>query len=240
MEETPGLRAVVVASTYLTIFPTTLILAPKNAIATRLGATLALGCLQYLFHHLIVEMLPFPSQHSNATTLSWIAFASGAEAILVSRIDANDLSDGKDPPRVLLWRALCIFFNWRRVGTKWEVSNLRRRRPQTRTRFLSTMLGQMTVCYLIVDAMMAAPPPDKQLVTRQKQTMLHLGNLSAEDVFFRLVACTSYWVISSSVNRINVNLAAFLSVLMGVSTPESVPYFLGPISAMYTIRGFWG
>ncbi len=240
------LSVVAIVSAYFIVFTTTLVFVPKNATALRLVGVIAMFALQYIFFELVQQVLPYPSQHANVGMLSWTGFISSTEAVFVSRIDINDLSRRKgklSQPSIgeLLWRALCIYFNLRRVGTRWEIPRLRwPRQHMSRWSFLLLKLGQLVLCYVILDAVFLAPHPEMHLIAREKETLFGLGKLSAEDLIFRVVSTISFWITTLIALKFNVIVACFLSVSLGLSTPESWPYTNGPFSSLYTIRGFWG
>ena len=241
------LQGLGLAALYLGLFATTLVFVPKNAVLLRVAATAALVCLTYGSYRQIFQIFPYPVQHSNFACFSLIGMASAAEMILVSRVDAEQLSGatGEQHERQvgnldLLWRAVCIFFNLRRVGTRWEVIRLRHRKPQGRIRFLSQKLFELAVLYLLVDAITVAPRPDLSLVAREKQTLWQFSALTSEDVAFRFTFTLGYHLMAFISGRFNVTVSTFFTVLFGLSKPEAWPHFNGSLSSCFTVRGFWG
>lgn len=248
LDETTALTTAAVLGAFFTVFTTTLVLVPKNATALRLAATVAMAFLGRLFGNLLWQIFSRRGYRSNFVMLTCVGLISASEAVLVSRVDAAELSrtrSHKGHPQpgtaTLLWRALCLFFNVRRVGTMWEIPYVRRRLPpQSRTRFLATTLARVVVVYLLVDLLDCAPPPDPRLFAEEKQTLFHLGRLSAEDVVTRLLVSAGYWVASFLAIYLNMSVAALVTVLTGLSRPEAWPRLNGPLSSIYTVRGFWG
>ncbi|EMT74105.1 hypothetical protein FOC4_g10002580 [Fusarium odoratissimum] len=91
-----------------------------------------------------------------------------------------------------------------------------------------------------MDAAMSGPPPKNHLITREKQTRLRLSNLSLGDVLFRFFSTLGYWFITFICNRLNHACAAVTALLIGLSHSEDWSHLNGPISACYTVLGFWG
>lgn len=219
---------------------------PKDGTLLRVGATIALACLQCAFYSAVVDTSITPAQKSNICLLSWGFFLNSAEQILISQIHNADLltkreKDGHDyvGTPTLLFRSACMCFNLRRVGVRGEIS-MKSRKTTTRARLLCAKVAEVLVMYLIMDAAMSAPPPENRLITREKQTLFKLSNLSLEDLAFRLFGTLGYWLVTYVCNRLNHACAAVVSLSIGVSQPEDWPHLNGPISACYTVRGFWG
>lgn len=244
LNETTALAGVATAGALLTIHATTLVFVPKSAMQVRLGAAAAIAGLTRLLCSLLFEVTTRPSLRSAFGTLTILTGINAAEELLISRIDAGDLSDGKGHPQTgtgtLLWRALCMAFSARRVGTRWEIPNLRRRAPQGRARFLLSRLAKLGAAYLILDLSGSAPPPEMRLLAGGKDTLFHPGQLTSEDVVFRLGASFGFWLSSFLVNIVVWESGAFATVLLGLCRPEDWPRLNGPLSTIYTVRGFWG
>ncbi|KAF4435899.1 hypothetical protein F53441_13407 [Fusarium austroafricanum] len=230
----------------LLTFAATLVFVPKHATLLRVGATLGVACFQYAFYMAIVDTSITPAQKSNICLLSWGFFMSSMEQILISQINTADLltkaeKDGDNDvgAATLLFRAAGMYFNLRRVGVRGEIS-VKYRRTITRARFLYAKVAEVLVWYLIMDAAMSAPRPENRLVTRDKQTLFRLSNLSLEDLAFRLFSTLGIWLVTFVCNRLNHACAAVVSLMLGLSQPEDWPHLNGSISACYTVRGFWG
>lgn len=244
LNETTALAGLATAGALFTVHATTLVFVPKSAMAVRLGAAAAIAALARLLCNLLFEVTTRPASRSAFGTLIILASVSSAEELLISRIDAGDLSDGKGHPQTgtgtLLWRALCMAFSVRRVGTRWEIPYVKRHAPQSRGRFLLSRLAKWGIAYLILDLGGNAPPPEMRLVAREKGTLLHLGQLTFEDVAFRLGASFGFWLSSFLVNILLWEGGAFVTVLSGFCKPEDWAQLNGPLSTTYTVRGFWG
>lgn len=247
MDMSANLHGVALVGAYLGIFAATVVYVPKHAILLRTAATAALVSLTYRFYQQIFLILPHPAQCSNIACFTLICMASSGEIILISRADANDLSvpvgkhkDTRQGKLALLWPAVCLPFNLRRVGTPWQIERLWLRSSQSRSRFLAQKFAELVILYLLVDAITVAPRPDRHLVASEKQTLWRFSDLTADDISFRLIFTLGYHLMSFISGRFNVTCAAFLTVLLGISEPEAWPHFNGPFSACSTMRGFWG
>jgi hypothetical protein len=227
-------------------YATTIVFIPKSATLVRVGSTVALGCMQYTFYTAMLGTSLTRAQISNVCLISWGFFFNGAEQILLSRYNVDDLrgkpeknGGGHVSTTTLLFRAAGMYFNLRRVGLRGEIA-LRRRDAPRRGQLLSAKIMELIVVYLIMDAAMSAPLPEQHLVTREKQTLFRFSNLSSEDLAFRFFGTVGYWFITYVCNRLNHGCAAVLSLSLGLSQPEDWPHLNGPISACCTVRGFWG
>lgn len=229
----------------LIVFTTTLVLVPRSSGAARLGAVLAMAGLTYLFCDALRLVVPWRTVQVDVVMLSWVALLSGAEEVLVSRVDAIQLSHGgrKMPGEgQLAYRALCLFFNLRRIGTRWEIQGVRRGpgRERGRWRFVLAMMARCVVAYLVADAMQLMPLPEQRLVAVAKQTPWRLWELTGEDAVFRLGSTVGLWVVTALFQTFNISVAGFVTVLLGLSKPEGWPPLFGPLRSMSSIRGFWG
>ncbi|XWX00120.1 hypothetical protein V2A60_008137 [Cordyceps javanica] len=154
-----------------------------------------------------------------------------------------------------IWQALSLSCNARRLGTEWEVKNVYRRRglpgsqqqagggsssSSSRMRFLAHVVPRIALCWLVVDALMQAPPPEPHLVAAAKQTPWRLWTLTGEDLGFRAAATVLFWLTAYCVVYILIHVGAVASVALGLSTPAFWPHLFGPLSELCTIRGFWG
>ncbi|KAF5026804.1 hypothetical protein F66182_1088 [Fusarium sp. NRRL 66182] len=235
-----------IGCTILLTFAATLVFVPKNAILTRVGVTVALSCIQYTFYTSVLQTSWTAAQISDICLLSWGFYVNGTEQILLSRYDIDDVRTRAEReaghrlgPVTLLSRAAGMYFNLRRVGLRGEVPVKHRNSPQ-RGQLLLAKTVETIALYLIMDAAMSAPLPEGHLITRDKQTLIRLSNLSWQDAAFRVVSTIGYWFISYVCNRLNHACAAVLTLSLGLSKPEDWPHLNGPLSACYTVRSFWG
>lgn len=239
----PGLRIWGMICIHLSIFSSTVVFTRQNAILLRLNTIASLCYLNYVFHHAILDTSMTTTQKCAVCNMSWGFWVSGAEQLLLSRFDADDLIDKSEGRRVsrltLLWRGVKLYFNLRRVGVRGEIS-MRRRQTSSRAQLLGSKAVELLFLYLILDIAMSAPLPEDHLVSREKETLFNLSNLSSEDLGFRFVGTLGYWLLSFVCNRFNNACAALLSLALGLSQPDEWPSLNGTIGACYTIRGFWG
>lgn len=255
---TDVIAAVLSFAVYEAIFVAIVIGTPKDALLSRTaGFALLTAAAAAVMRNGVLITGP-PQRHAPLTGLLALHFLSLAEYIFLSRVDAATLSQlilksrpsaspsaDKRPVTTgeKTWKALALSFNARRLGTQWEAKNVHRRTPElTRGQFLLRTVPRVALCYLLVDGMMLAPPPEAHLVAPDKQSPWPwaLGRLSGEDIGFRLAATVSFWTISYLIIYMLINSAACVSVAVGLSTPAFWPHIFGPMSALYTIRGFWG
>jgi len=113
-----------------------------------------------------------------------------------------------------------MYFNLRRVGVRGEISKMRRR-ATTRARLVNAKVVEIIILYLIMDAAMSGPPPQNHLITREKQTLLRLSNLSLGDMLFRFFSTHGYWFITFICNRLNHACAAVTSLFIGLSIQKT-------------------
>ena len=245
MESLPatlGLRIWGVICIHLFIFSSAVVFTRQNAIVLRLGTIAILCYLNYVFHLAVLETSMTTTQKCAVCNMSWGFWVSGAEQLLLSRFDVEDLTKKSEGPvsrPTLLWRGVELYFNLRRVGVRGEIS-MRRRHSQTRAQLLRSKTIELLCLYLILDIALNAPLPEGHLITKDKETLFNLSNLSAEDLSFRFAGSLGYWVLSFVCNRFNNACAAIASLALGLSQPDEWPPLNGPIRACYTIRGFWG
>jgi len=182
----------------------------------------------------------------------WASYLSAAEFLLLSRVDAVDLSDlsskesrkgsSRQGPGTasLAWNALCLYFNLRRSGTRWAIRNIPRRKPQSTMRFIATTVPLWIAGYLVMNLIDLGPLPELHLVAEEKQTLLRVWELSAEDAIFRLVSCVMFWAATLFLIWLSYYAGAVVTVLLGLSTPADWPPLFGPLESTSTLGGFWG
>ncbi|KAH7259548.1 uncharacterized protein BKA55DRAFT_610726 [Fusarium redolens] len=239
-------QIVILACSILVIFASTLFLIPKSAILSRIGAALALSCLQYSFYTSLLESSLPQAQITGISLFSWGLYANGAEQVLLSRYDADDVpmakerhSDRRLSTVTRLLRAMGMYFSLRRVGLRGEIS-MKKRVPSNSILFVTTKIVECVGCYLILDAILLAPRPEGHLITREKQSLFNLSSLTCEDLIFRISSSLGNWVIGYVSVRLAHGFVAAVSVLLGLCKPEDWPHLNGPISSWSTIRTFWG
>ncbi|KAF4454892.1 hypothetical protein F53441_2685 [Fusarium austroafricanum] len=242
----PISQILILACTILVIFASTLILIPKSAVLSRIGLAVALSCLQYSFYTSLLESSLSQVQITGISLFSWGLYTNGAEQILLSRYDADDVLTAKEKhsgrclgPVTLLLRAMGMYFSLRRVGLRGEIP-MEQRVSSNSLRFVITKSIECVVSYLILDAVLLAPHPEGHLITREKQALFKLFTLTWEDVIFRISSSIGNWVIAYFSVRLGHGSIAVGSVLLGLSKPEDWPHLNGPISSWSTVRTFWG
>ncbi|KAF4339467.1 TRI7-trichothecene biosynthesis [Fusarium beomiforme] len=236
----------ILACGILFIFAATLAFIQKNAILSRIGAAVALSCLQYTFYTFLLQSSLPQSQITGMSLYSWGLYANSAEQILLSRYDADDLlttkekQSGRRPsPPTLLRRAVGIYFSLRRVGLRGEIP-MKKPVSTSSLRFVTTKSIEFVGCYLILDAILLAPRPEGHLITREKQSLFKLSSLNREDVTFRISSSFGNWVIGYVSVQLAIAFISAVSVLLGLCKPEDWPHLFGPVSACSTVRGLWG
>ncbi|KAI3577864.1 hypothetical protein IWW34DRAFT_806452 [Fusarium oxysporum f. sp. albedinis] len=228
------------------IFASIIVFIPKSGVLSRIGAAVALSCLQYsLYTSLLESSLP-QAQITGISLFSWGLYANGTEQVLLSRYDADDILTveerrlGRRLSTVTrLLRAVGIYFSLRRVGLRGEIS-MKKRVSSNSILFVITKIIECVGCYLILDAILLAPRPEGHLITREKQSLFNLSSLAREDVIFRISSSLGNWVIGYISVRLAHGFVAAVSVLLGLCKPEDWPHLNGPISSWSTVRTFWG
>lgn len=241
LREDYGSLLAAVAS-FFAIFSGTIVFTPKDAFLARLSAVVSLFAINYPIYLLLLDLLPTATMQASYLTLLWCACVSAGELILISRASREDLTDKDEnvDTITLLYRSSCLYFNMRRVGTKWKIKDLGYNRLESRVSFLAYKFCTISLGLLVIDGMTLAPPPDPHLVTKDKQTLWDFGKLSSEDVIFRSVAVTLFWVSAFTCNYVVLSIPAFASVALGLSEPKAWPrVHNGPFSSLTSIRGFW-
>lgn len=230
------------AAAFLTVFSGTIVFTPKDAFLTRLSAVVALFAINWAVYLSMSVLLPTTAMVGALTTVLWCACLSAGEVIFISRAAPEDLTKGNKKVGTirLLYRAVCLYFNFRRAGTKWEIRDLSYNCPRSRAGFLAYKLCCMAIAFLVIDVTASAPPPESHMVTTDKQTMWNFGVLNSEDVVFRLLATTMMWVTGYAYKYLINTSGAAISVGLGLSKPEAWPrLFNAPFSSLTSVRGFW-
>ncbi|KAF5671134.1 acetyltransferase [Fusarium denticulatum] len=95
-EQTSTSQIVVLFCSILVCFASTIFFLPGNAVLSRLGAAVALSCLQHSFYtSLLTSSLPI-AQIAGVSLFSWGLYANATEQILLSRYDAEDVLTVKE------------------------------------------------------------------------------------------------------------------------------------------------
>lgn len=223
---------------FIAVYTFGILTTSAQATVIRAVILVILGICTYWTESMIVPLcLGYGRPHWAAAVASllWVQYLSASEIFLVSRVDAAKLpKSGSAIPVVgLLW-------NMRRVGTRWQIKNLPSTTSQSRTGFVLKRLAVTLVAYLLVDAVVSAPPPSAALVTPDKATLFCLSKLDVDDIIFRSSMTVGYWLTTGVLNLFMTNVGAISSVLLGLSEPADCPPLYGSFSEAYTVRRFWG
>ncbi|KAI1390764.1 membrane bound O-acyl transferase family-domain-containing protein [Hypoxylon trugodes] len=139
--------------------------------------------------------------------------------------------------------AIMLLANFRRIGTKWQVKNI----PSwpsgapSRREFLRQKLTSIVAIYIILDVLSSGPPPDANVVgIRNQVLLLRIPELTSDELIFRVIAVTVYWINTYLFNLFMIEVASFVSVLTGITTPDQCRPLYGPIKEAWSIRQFWG
>ncbi|KAH8123941.1 hypothetical protein ACSS6W_010509 [Trichoderma asperelloides] len=229
------------------IFEVTLFCLPPHSLY-RAAAIALLAAVTYSFQLSLLEHFPNRAFISLALGATWTTFLNAFEILIVSNVGPQDpglqLANPEKPIYQAL-RAATLPFNWRRIGTKWQIKVPASTEDGSilgRVRFLFRRLGVLIACYLVIDLCAAGPPPDPNMITREKQTISYLlvgTGATSEDIGFRVIS-TIVFLINAAFGVIGVyNLLAIVAVLCG-DQPHSWPHiWQGWPSQAYSVRRFW-
>jgi hypothetical protein len=227
-------------------FTVTLINAPPQS-GLRFAAVVLLGALTYSFDTSFIEYCPNRAVQAMVLGASGTSFLSAFELLLVSKVDIRDRSPGRSRYNFVTQalHAAVLPFNWRRIGTKWQIDTPPFSGDGSvpgRARFLLRELLIFCTCYLFLDLSTSGPPPDPSLFTKEKESILYLmsGKAVTEDVIFRIVS-TIMFLASAAVGVIAAyELLAIVAVTLGDQPSNWPPVWYGWPSQAYSVRQFWG
>ncbi|RFU79343.1 cytochrome p450 monooxygenase [Trichoderma arundinaceum] len=230
------------------IFEASLFCLPPHSLH-RAAAIALLAAVTYSFQLSLLEYFPNRAFLSITLGATWTTFLNAFEILIVSNVGPQDpglqlANPGK--PICQAFRAATLPFNWRRIGTKWQIkvpASTKDGSIPGRVRFLFRRLSLLTACYLFMDLSTAGPPPDPNMITREKQTISYLlagTGATSEDVGFRVITTVIY-LISAALGVIGLyNLLAVVAVLCGDQPQSWPPIWQGWPSQAYSVRRFWG
>lgn len=214
----------------------------------RVAAIALLAAVTYSFQLSLLEHFPNRAFLSLALGATWTTFLNAFEILIVSNVDARDhglQGDNPGGPICQAFRAATLPFNWRRIGTKWQIkvpASTEDGSLSGRARFLFERFGLLTASYLVIDLCAAAPPPDPNMITREKQTMSYLlasTGATSEDVGFRVMSTIAF-LLNAALGVIGVyNLVAIVAVLCGDQPQSWPPIWQGWPNQAYSVRRFW-
>lgn len=232
----------------VTIFEASLFWLPPQPLY-RAAAIALLAAVTYSFQLSLLEHVSNRALVSLSLGATWTTFLNAFEILIVSNVSPQDPSlqlDGPRKPIHQAFRAATLPFNWRRIGTKWQIkvpASTEDGSISGRARFLLKRLAVFIACYLVIDLCAAGPPPDANMITREKQSISYLlaGNeVTSEDVGFRAIT-TIVFLINAALGVVGVyNLLAIVAVLSGDQPQSWPPIWQGWPSQAYSVRRFWG
>ncbi|KAL7783265.1 hypothetical protein V8C37DRAFT_397334 [Trichoderma ceciliae] len=229
------------------IFEASLFCLPPHSLY-RAAAIALLGAVTYSLQLSLLEYFPNRAFISLALGATWTTFLNAFEILIVSNVGPQDpglqlANPGK--PICQAFRAATLPFNWRRIGTKWQIkvpASTEDSSMPGRVRFLSRRLGVLIVCYLVIDLCTTGPLPDPNMITREKQTISYLlagTGATSEDVSFRVIS-TIVFLINAALGVIIVHsLLAIVAVLCGDQPQSWPPIWQDRPSQAYSVRRFW-
>ena len=232
----------VVSTGCVALTASALVFCPKNALGLRMVLVAALATLTRYLVRTLLERVDNTAWSSIFSGCIGFEILSAIEMILIARVDAHDLSAGDRHVGIfgLLSRAVALTVNPRRVGTQWQIKDVPTVVPQSRARFIISGLFWITLAYMTIEMSENQPPPEPHLIAPEKESLTGLGNLTVEDIVFRVVITFIHWAAGAICIYSMARAVAVLSVSTGLSEPESWPPIYGPFSTLTTVRGFWG
>ncbi|CAH0042819.1 unnamed protein product [Clonostachys rhizophaga] len=227
---------------HASIFAGVVVYTPRKASLLRLAAALPLAVLTRCIY-LSGARFFTSTQLRVLGPLIWNHYLSLVDLMLITRVDAAELARlaRHRGPAQPLWEALRLFFNLRRINTKWEVRGVSRpSKPQGRVQFVAWAALKTLLTSTAIDAILRLPPkPEPHLMAPGKETLYAFWNLSAEDAIVRLSVVLLFAVVASLSATCMYYLAATIMVATGMSEPDSWPPIFGPIASAHTVRGLW-
>ncbi|PNP46121.1 hypothetical protein TGAMA5MH_02156 [Trichoderma gamsii] len=230
------------------LFEVSLFYLPPHSLY-RAAAIALLAAVTYSFQLSLLEYFPNRAFISLALGATWTTFLNAFEILLVSNVGPQDSGlhlGGPGTPIRQAFRAATLPFNWRRIGTRWQIKVPASTEDDSisgRVRFLFKRLGVFIACYLFIDLCSAGPPPDSSMITREKQTISYLlagTGATSEDIGFRVIT-TIVFLINAALGVIGVyNLFAIAAVLCGDQPQSWPPIWQGWPNQAYSVRRFWG
>ena len=113
----------------------------------------------------------------------------------------------------------------------------------TRSNFLLKKAVILAACYFAIDILAQGDQPDKNPIlygVNRVYFFRRLDDVTMEEFITRTITSVFYWVGSYLVVQGYYTGLAWLSVASGFDRPELWRPNFGPLSQVYTVRGFWG
>jgi hypothetical protein len=185
-----------------------------------------------------------------AASILWAYLLSAAELLLLSEVDLKHAPNPKGnalSSENIKW-AFFLSWNFRRIGTKWEVRNVPSfgstfdSKPPSRWEFLRKRLLIVVIASLFLDGMTAGPPPDMEMFSEQKQYLNfpRLGQLDSEEAITRVILTMTIALNAALPILITYYATSVVLVVTGLSMPVNLPPLYGAILECYSVRRFWG
>ena len=207
----------------------------------------------YLVCHTINYALGFITHPGAcATVISWaiLHHLNLAELLLVTCVNIEDVRYMSRKLRFqegyradIIWQAVCLSFNLRRVGMRFQSKKSRTSNPSKEQNHLKFIVGNVVfvaLSYVLVEFFEKAVVLESKFIASEKQVAFQLWKLTPEDFRFRLILVAVFWVkLYFGIAQVIQGTAVIL-VLLGFSEPSSWPALNGPLSSAQNIRMFWG
>ena len=226
-----------------------------NATQIRLAACVLMGALAYKgaidFHHqggshelVYGYMSALATMTLHAVDYLVVVRASSSDPGVIG----NDKSAAGSPPSVFaqyLRMPVSLLFNWRRIGTKWQISNIppfSRRDPSytpSRLALILQRIVRLGLCLVAIDLCSVTSLQDSELMKRSR-LVVPFNQVEKEDIIFRLNLVGRYTI--SAITGVYVGYAAItiLSLVLFLSSAKDCPPMFGRLSDAYTVRRYRG
>lgn len=231
------------------------VLSTLGVLTTQSKPTRAILCV-VLFGLTGVFQYSFTTWYQNrmhrglAASILWAYLLSAIELLLFSDIGMNDTPNpkGNALSRENIKWAFFLLWNFRRIGTRWEVRNVPSfggmsdgKRP-SRWGFIRKRLLIVVIASLFLDGMAAGPPPDMEMFSEQKQyiDISRLSQADAEEAITRVILTMTITLNAALPILITYYATSIVLVVTGLSTPTDLPPLYGAILDCYSVRRFWG
>ena len=178
------------------------------------------------------------------------------DLLLIYSISANDLIHQTSLGRSAgtssyVFHALRITYNFRGVGTRWQVKNVPRfpsyfasQSSPSRGLFLIRQTAILLWQYLLIDVL------DAMRKQQSPEEVMHLYAPGAELLFFDAtaeqrgsriaVSLMTWYIVARLIIDSVYRLLSVVFVGSGVSSPQDWPPFFGSMWDAYTLRNYWG
>ncbi|KAH7417743.1 membrane bound O-acyl transferase family-domain-containing protein [Cadophora sp. MPI-SDFR-AT-0126] len=144
---------------------------------------------------------------------------------------------------------LSTLSSFRKINTPLEVKNVPPFRsgghPPTYYEFLRFSTTSIVLHALILDLASLAPSPEPVVAPFAAEKVPLIKNMlnrtiTADDFVTRCVGTFAHWLLTYCFLRCCYDTCAFILVASKFTSPVSWRPMFGPVSHMFTLRGFWG